>query len=103
MSYVCRKVNTKTDGDDKGVAGDDIDGETHEVHEASHLHQSSKHAENDKGSSTKTSKEHKNCEIHCYQRSSYILVQFPLNNLICHPVGVSTIKDNINMVLFNGW
>ena len=74
MSDMSREVNTETDGDDESVAGDDVDGEPHEVHEARHLHQSTKHAEYDEGSSAETSQEHQDSDIHCYQRCTNISV-----------------------------
>ena len=37
MSDMSREVYTETNGDDESVAGDDVDGEPHEVHEPSHL------------------------------------------------------------------
>ena len=96
MSYMSGEVHTETNGDDEGVAGDDVDGETHEVHEAGHLHQSPEHTEDDEGSYAEASKEHKNSDVHRYQRSPDILVQFPLDDFIRYPVGISAIKKSID-------
>ena len=57
MSNMSWEVNTETNGDDQGVAGDHIDGETHEVHEAGHLHDGTEHTEDDKAGSTETAQE----------------------------------------------
>ena len=37
MANMSRKVDTETNGDDEGVAGNDIDCEVPVVHETSHL------------------------------------------------------------------
>ena len=92
MSNMSRKVNTQPDGDDECVAGDDIDGEPHEVHEARHLHQGPEHAEDDEGSAAEAAEEHEDGEVHGHQRGADVLVELPLDDLVRHPVGVPRVK-----------
>ena len=95
MSNVSREVNTEADGDDQCVAGDDVNGEPHEVHEPGHLHQGPEHAEDDEGRPAETAEKHEDGDVHGHQGGADVLIELPLDNLVRHPVGVSENKPCI--------
>ena len=74
MSNMSREVNTETNGDDQSVAGDHVDGEAHEVHEARHLHYGAQHTEDDKASTSETAQEHQDCDEHGHQGAGNVPV-----------------------------
>ena len=88
MSNVSREVNTETNGDDQGVAGDHVDGETHEVHEPSHVNDGAEDAEDDEKSSTNTAEEDEDGEEHGEEGGGDVLIEFSLYDLVSHPVAV---------------
>ena len=88
MRDVGGEVDTEPDGDDQGVAGDDVDGEAHEVHEAGHLHEGAEDAEDDERGAAEAAEKDEDGEVHGGQRGADVLVQLALDDLVRHPVGV---------------
>ena len=54
MGNVGREIDAEPDGDDNGVARDDIDGEAPEVHETSHINNGGSDTKDDNGGPEKT-------------------------------------------------
>ena len=88
MRDVGWEVDTESDGDDEWVAGDDVDGEAHEVHEAGHLHEGAEDAEDDERGAAEAAEKDEDGEVHGGQRGADVLVQLALDDLVRHPVGV---------------
>ena len=89
MGDVGREVHTEPDGDDEGVAGDDVDGEIPEVHEARHLDDGGGHTEDDDAGCPETAEEDQDSEEYRYERGQHVLVQLVPDNLVRLPVGIS--------------
>ena len=92
MGNVGREVNTEADGDDEGVAWDDVNSEAPEVHEPSHLKDRGGHTEDDNTGSSEAAKEDEDSEEDCEEGSDHVLVELSTNDLICLPVGVPEYK-----------
>ena len=54
-----------------------------------YLHQRAEHTEDNEGRASEAAEEHEDSEVHGHQRGADILIQLPLDDLVCHPVGVS--------------
>ena len=88
MRNVCRKIDTKTNGNHQRVTGYDINCQTPEMHEAGNFNDGSSNTKYDDACAPQTAKKYEDGEENSNQGGNHVLIELTANHLICFPVRI---------------